>query len=185
MQHPQFDQSTREEFMEHFTEVSKQVANPQIRKRIAKINASILVDLEKDAPFEHAVDVKAPEPPRYFDRLENETEAELIERWKNGYLSSTNAPTDERVTLDHPGESGYNGYSTKANSKKTLGAFDVKPEQLNLPSGTPMSQDLLISRFMPVVPEALRVILDNEAMVREELEAAPIETKMETEDTDM
>ncbi len=182
MQDPLFDKSTQEEFKAEYKAMVQHINKPSTLDRIARINAMIAAE---ECESKKNTDLQPPQPVRYFDRLPGETEEELIQRWRKGYMA-TNAPVDLRVTLDHDSPHEHNGYKGKdAPKPKTIGAFDITPDQIGLPPTTPMSQDLLISRFMPVVPEALRVILDNEAVVMEELAAGPAETEMQTEDIDM
>jgi hypothetical protein len=162
MQTSTFDQSTQEEFIQHFQELSQHLSDPNTLLRIKRVN-------DDSAPFYPRQ--------RVFDALPGETEEELVARWKQGYLASPLAPSDLRASLAHSQTIEHTGFGTVKDSQKSQNFDDFV---LN-----PVTQSLLLSRFMPVIPEALLVLNDNNDVVREELGAGPTEKTMELEDEEI
>ena len=161
----------------------KRVSQPSFLQHIASLNSLIAADLEEEAqqkdkdevmdrPPRQSIDLEPPKPVQYFERLPEETEEELIKRWKSGFLQY-NAPIDQRVTLSHDDCHDYNGYSRPKIQKDAPNRFDhITPEQLGK---QPITQDLILSRFLPVIPDALLVMMDDNATIAKDLNAHPVQ----------
>ena len=179
---PQIEDFAKNQFLGEHKEMVERIQNPEFLQRIERINRAMETE-EEDIIPRPPTEVTPANPVRYFERLPGETESEMIQRWRQLFMK-INAPIDQRANLNHQHPAECNGYPTANQTTITTRSneeFDVTPEMIGLPTNTTMSQDMLISRFMPIIPEALRIIPDDNATVALTLEAAPIERLMETD----